>query len=139
MAHVRAEVRQRGLEDAVTLLGFVQNDDLVALYQHAHALLYLSRFGPENLPPLEAFALGCPVVCSDVAGASYQLGDAALLVDPRDPGTVADAILAAAELAERARLVAAGKQRARVWTADDYVRGFISFADEFEQERRLWP
>jgi trehalose-6-phosphate synthase len=77
-------------------------------------------------------------VCSDVAGASHQLGDAALIIDPRDPGTVADAILAAADPVERARLVAAGEQRAHAWTADDYVRGFISFADEFERERRLW-
>ena len=58
LEHVRAHVRERRLEDAVHVLGYVEEDELVALYQHAHALVYLSRFGPENLPPLEAFALG---------------------------------------------------------------------------------
>ena len=49
-----------GIAAHVHFLGFVDTEDLVALYQHAHALTYLSFFGPENLPPLEAFALGLP-------------------------------------------------------------------------------
>ena len=44
----------------------------------------MSLFGPENLPPLEAMALGCPVVAADVPGAREQLGDAALRVPPID-------------------------------------------------------
>ena len=72
--------------DRVRFLGFVDTDELVALYRGAHALVYLSFFGPENLPPLEAFALGCPVVQADVPGAREQLGDAALLVPPTDAG-----------------------------------------------------
>ncbi len=42
----------------------------------------MSYFGPENLPPLEAMTLGCPVICSNYAGAKEQLGDAADFVDP---------------------------------------------------------
>jgi glycosyltransferase involved in cell wall biosynthesis len=136
--HVRQQARERDLETVVHVLGYVRDDDLVALYQHARALLYLSRFGPENLPPLEALALGCPAIVEDVPGAREQFGGAALVVDARDPRTVADAVVRTADEAERARLVAAGTERARAWTADDYVRGVIGFLDEFEQERRLW-
>ena len=88
--HVRGLARELGVLDRVRFLGFVETDELVALYRGAHALVYLSFFGPENLPPLEAFALGCPVVQADVAGAREQLGDAALLVPPTDPRAVAD-------------------------------------------------
>jgi glycosyltransferase involved in cell wall biosynthesis len=137
--HVRAQVRERGLEGAVHILGYVSEDELVGLYQHAHALLYLSRFGPENLPPLEAFALGCPVIVANVPGATEQVGDAALVVDPDDPSAVADAIQRVGLPEERERLVRAGDERARSWTADDYLRGLIAFLDEFERERRLWP
>src|SRR6202008_1593978 len=42
----------------VAFLGFVPLEDLVALYRGAFALAYVTFFGPENLPPLEAFALG---------------------------------------------------------------------------------
>src|SRR5262249_15477105 len=90
--HVRSLAREAAVSDRVRLLGFVATEDLVALYQHAHALTYLSFFGPENLPPLEAFALGCPVIAADVPGAREQLGGAALLVPPTEPDRVAEAV-----------------------------------------------
>jgi glycosyltransferase involved in cell wall biosynthesis len=135
---VRRQVRDRGLERSVRILGFVDERTLVALYQHAHCLLYLSRFGPENLPPLEALALGCPVVVGFVPGVHEQLGEAALIVDPADPKAIADAVQHVGRPAERARLARAGEARARSWTADDYVRGLIAFLDTFEAELRLW-
>jgi glycosyltransferase involved in cell wall biosynthesis len=137
--HVRAQIRGRGLDDAVCILGYVDDDSLVALYQHAHALVYLSRFGPENLPPLEALALGCPAIVANVPGAEEQVGGAAIVVDPDDLSAVADAVQRVGEPAERERLLAAGRERAQAWTADDYMRGLIRFLDEFERERRLWP
>lgn len=135
---VRRLARDRGLERSVQILGFVDEEALVALYQHAYALLYLSRFGPENLPPLEALALGCPAVVGFVPGAHEQLGDAALIVDPFDPGAVADAVQRVGRPALRAKLARAGEERAQRWTAQDYVRGLIAFFDAFEQELRLW-
>jgi glycosyltransferase involved in cell wall biosynthesis len=136
--HVRGQVHERGLDAIVRILGFVDEEELIALYQHAHALLYVSRFGPENLPPLEAFALGCPAVVGDVPGARDQVGDAALIVDASNPTALADAVQRVGDPAERARLVHTGRERARAWTADDYLQGLIAFLDEFEQERRLW-
>ena len=46
-------------------------------------------FGPTNLPPLEAFSLGVPVLYSDLIGLKDQVGDAALLLDLDDPGSLA--------------------------------------------------
>src|SRR5262249_1050538 len=60
-AFVVERIAAMGLSDAVHVRGFVERPELVALYQHALALTYVSTCGPENLPPLEAFALGCPV------------------------------------------------------------------------------
>ena len=59
------------------------------LYTNAFSLVYPSFFGPENMPPLEAFALGCPVIASEVSGAKEQLGNAAILFDPRDENDLA--------------------------------------------------
>lgn len=135
---VRMQVDERALGDAVHVLGYVDENELIALYQHAHALLYLSRFGPENLPPLEALALGCPAIVANVPGAEEQLGDAALIVDADDPAAVADAIQRVGQRPERNRLAEAGRARAASWTADDYLRGLLAFLDGFERERRLW-
>lgn len=122
----------------VRFLGFVPEDVLVALYRGAFALVYVTFFGPENLPPLEAFALGCPVIASDVSGAREQLGDAALFVDPRNPGEIATAIKSLQDESLRRSLTDKGRARAERWTAKDFVRGVFAALDEFEPVRRCW-
>jgi glycosyltransferase involved in cell wall biosynthesis len=139
LAHVRAVARDAGVADRVRFLGFVETEDLVALYQHAHALTYMSFFGPENLPPLEAFALGCPVVAADVPGAREQLGDAALLVPPTEPARIAEAVRRLEDPALRDELATLGRERAESLTPQAYVSGVFDFLDEFEHVRRCWP
>lgn len=120
-------------------LGFVPLEDLVALYRGALALAYVTFFGPENLPPLEAFALGCPVIASDVSGAREQLGNSALFVDPRDPAKIAEAIKTLHDNESlRHTLIEQGRARAERWTAKEFVRGVFAAFDEFEPVRRCW-
>ena len=75
-----AELR---LEDRVHELGFVPEEEVGPLYGGAVALVMPTFFGPTNIPVLEAWALGCPVLTSDLRGIREQVGDAGLLVDPR--------------------------------------------------------
>ncbi len=138
-AAVRRMADDLGLSQQVRFLGFVGVDDLVALYRGALCLAYASLFGPENLPPLEAFALGCPVVASDVAGAREQLGDAAVLVDATQPRALADALRRVAQdPALRAELAARGKDRARRWTGREFVRGVFEILDGLAPYVRCW-
>ncbi|MDP9228346.1 MAG: glycosyltransferase family 4 protein [Actinomycetota bacterium] len=138
LAHVKAVAAELGLSDRVRFTGFVSSDELVGLYQHAFALTYLSLFGPENLPPLEAMALGCPVIAADVPGAAEQLGDAALRVAPMDPAALADAVQSLNDAETRSRLTAAGRELAGSRTARGYVSAVVGFLDEFQKTRRLW-
>lgn len=136
---VEDTVIELGLGTQVHILGFVPQDELVGLYQNALALSYLTLFGPENLPPMEAFALGTPVLASAVSGAEEQMGDAALLVDPLDPSAIAAAIKKLHGDKElRARLVKRGKARAAKWTIDDFVKGAFQVLDNFAPLRRTW-
>jgi glycosyltransferase involved in cell wall biosynthesis len=54
--HVREVIASLGLGAQVHILGFVPRAELDKLYRAAVALTYPSFFGPDNLPPLEAFA-----------------------------------------------------------------------------------
>jgi glycosyltransferase involved in cell wall biosynthesis len=138
-AHVERVIREAGLDGQVKMLGFVPQEDLVGLYREALALTYVSFCGPENMPPLEAFALGCPVVASRIGGAQEQLGDAALLVDPRDPADIARGIKAVHDDARlREELRTRGFARARRWTGREFVRGVFKLLDEFEPVRRAF-
>lgn len=104
-----ALVAQHGLNDSVRILGFVPSTELGALYRNASALVMATYFGPTNLPPLEAWAVGTPVIYPEAFKA--QTGDAAALFDYDDPTSLAKAITKAVSADERARLITAGKQR----------------------------
>jgi len=137
--YIRQLTATLGLSEQVHFLGFVSQDELIALYRNALALTYLSFFGPENLPPLEAFGLGCPVITANAAGSSEQLGDAALLVDPANVEQIAHAIRnlhGDPNLSET--LIRRGRERARARTGNHFVKGVFAFFDEFEKVRHCW-
>lgn len=112
VAHVKATAERLGLADQVRILGFVPRAEVIALYRSAVALVMPTYFGPTNLPPLEAFALGVPVIYPDLPGLRDQVADAAVLVDLDDPNSLAQAL---ADLlqgrTDRAALVRAGRAR----------------------------
>jgi glycosyltransferase involved in cell wall biosynthesis len=137
---VQERAHDLSLPDQVIFAGFVSREDLIALYQQALALVYPSFFGPENLPPLEAFALGCPVIAARIPGSEEQFADAALQVDPTHPEAWVEAIQKIRRDADlRESLIAKGKQRAFGFTSDDFARGLFQIVDEFVAYRRNWP
>ncbi len=137
--HVRQLTTELGLRDQVRFLGFIPQHELVSLYRNALALTFVSFFGPDNLPPLEAFATGCPVIASDVPGAREQLGDAALFVDPKTPREIADGVhRIALDPSLREALVERGHQRAQRWTGGDYVRSVVDLLDDLQAFVRCW-
>ncbi|MGB3617063.1 MAG: glycosyltransferase family 1 protein, partial [Catalinimonas sp.] len=81
---------------------YIATDDLPALYDQAEVFLFPSFSEGFGIPIIEAMAAGTPVVTSDMSAMPEVAGDAALLIDPRDPATIADAL---AELLDRPFLV----------------------------------
>jgi glycosyltransferase involved in cell wall biosynthesis len=138
--YVRQVAEALGLEQQVIFAGFVTQDELVDLYRGALMLVYASHCGPENLPPLEAFALNCPVVAANVPGAIEQLDGAALLFDPtssEDMAAVIHEVYTRPELQQILR--GEGRKRAEAWTAKDFAQGMLSLFDEFSRLRQCWP
>ena len=86
-------IKKYGLENQIHYFNYVQNDELVYLYKNAFALIMTSTLGPTNIPPLEAIALGCPVIVSDVYAAKEQLDDSALYFNPKDSEDISNKIL----------------------------------------------
>ena len=98
-------------------LGYVPERLLPGLYAGALALAIPSLYEGFGLPCLEAMACGTPVVAADRAALPETCGGAALLADPADGEAFATALVrAATDEAERARLIAAGRERAATFT-----------------------
>ncbi len=139
LEYVRKLVKTIGLEEQVHFLNFVARDELIALYQEAYALTYLSLFGPENLPPLEAFQCNCPVIVADYSGARQQFGEAAVFVNGLDPEAIADAIQdLEIKPGLRLTLIQNGCKRASQYNGEDYIRDVFKILEEFEPVRRNW-
>ncbi len=113
--------RSLQLKDLVHCLGYVPNEEMAGFYRAAEALIMPTFFGPTNIPPMEAFQLGCPVITSSVRGIPEQVGDAALLVDPRNIREIANAIrLVWGNDQLREDLRRRGRQRVARWTQEDF-------------------
>jgi glycosyltransferase involved in cell wall biosynthesis len=95
-------------------LGRVSDERLAELYRGARCLVYPSLYEGFGIPVLEAMACGTPVVTSAGGATEEVAGGAAVLVDPRDPASIAEGIEQAA--ARREELRARGLERARGFT-----------------------
>lgn len=107
---LRAVVQKEGLAERVIEARELSNEDLRALLSHAVALLFPSLEEGFGWPIVEAQACGCPVITTNRPPMSEVAGDAAILIDPNDSASAADAI--AAGLGRREELRAAGLRNA---------------------------
>jgi glycosyltransferase involved in cell wall biosynthesis len=113
--------------------GFVGDDELAALYEHAMCLVFPSRTEGFGIPPLEAMAKGCPVISSNAASLVEVGGDAVIYVDPDDGARWKDAIIGLAGNADlRATLTAKGRQRAALFS---WKRSAQLYLDEIARLR----
>src|SRR5581483_4410712 len=102
---------------SVVFLGRVPDAVRDALLQRATALLYPSLWEGFGLPPVEAMAVGTPVLASNTSAFPEVLSDAALLVDPFDTDAIARGIVElATSQALRATLIERGRRRAATFT-----------------------
>ena len=115
--NLRRLVHRFQLHQHVRFLGFVPDATLAALYRLAAVFVFPSLYEGFGLPPLEAMAAGAPVITSNVSSLPEVVGDAALLIDPMDPGAIAEAIARVlSDPALRADLVRRGLARARTFS-----------------------
>jgi len=89
---LRRRIAALSLEDWIDWRPYVSDEELPALYRGAHALVLPSLHEGFGLPALEAMACGTPVVAAAASSIPEVVGDAALLVDPRDVGSIATAL-----------------------------------------------
>jgi glycosyltransferase involved in cell wall biosynthesis len=120
-AAVMNTVGKLGLSDKVCHLGYVEQDDLQAIYELATALVMPSLFESVSIPIYEAFQVGTPVMASNILAIPEQVGDAGLLFDPTSVASIKEAILRVTGDPEAARqLGKRGQDRMSAMTPERY-------------------
>jgi glycosyltransferase involved in cell wall biosynthesis len=89
---VHTMISENHLGDRIMTLGYLTEEDLVAMYNLADCYLYPSLYEGFGLPILEAQACGCPVITSRASSCPETAGKGALFVDPHDTDDIAEAM-----------------------------------------------
>jgi glycosyltransferase involved in cell wall biosynthesis len=117
---IHERIRNSKWRSDIGPLGFIPNEDLPALYSAARAFVYPSLFEGFGMPPVEAMACGCPVICSDRGSLGEVVGSAAQIIEPENVSSICEA-LSLIENNQKTRL--------------DFIQRGLSRSREFSWER----
>jgi glycosyltransferase involved in cell wall biosynthesis len=124
-------IRRLDLDGAIVRESYVDEPMLRALYRRAVALILPSLAEGFGFPVLEAMACGTPVVISRTAALCEVAGEAALRVDPDDPGGLALTMeRLAVEPELRSTLIASGRTRAASFSWERTARQTLAVYDQ---------
>jgi len=132
VASLPPQVRAR-----VVRTGYVSDPDRIALLSGAEVLAYPSLAEGFGFPVLEAFAANVPVLTSNTSSLPEVAGDAAVLVDPTDPGSIAaglNELFSDADL--RAMLRAKGLARVTAFTWERCAKATATALHEAAEHAR---
>jgi alpha-1,3-rhamnosyl/mannosyltransferase len=122
LARIRAEA---------TYLGYVPESELPGLFAGAAVFVYPSLYEGFGFPVVQAMAAGVPVIASNTSCLPEVTGGAAALTDPRSPAELAAALARLLQSdAERARLIALGRERARAFRWERCAEASLEFFRE---------
>ena len=128
---VKSLISELCSEDYVTIFDYVSDEDLMEFYRRATALVMPTFFGPTNIPPIEAFALGCPVAISNIYGMKEQVADAALLFNPNNIDEIANAIeILWTDKKKQEELIIKGFEKSRKWNYKQYNQSFRDIVEK---------
>ncbi len=108
------------LDSDVVFAGYVSDAEKCSLMRKAELFVYPSFYEGFGLPVLEAMALGTPVVTSNTSSLPEIVGDAGILVDPYDVGSIANGIERA--LSSSKSLINKGLKRAKLFTEERMMK-----------------
>lgn len=85
-------IKKLELENDVIFTGWVQDEDMPALYSLADLLIFPSLYEGFGIPLLEAMACGCPIITSNAGGLAEVAGEAAIFVNPHNVNDISNAM-----------------------------------------------
>jgi glycosyltransferase involved in cell wall biosynthesis len=135
VARLHSLAAELGISKDLVFVGGVPLEETVCFYQAADVFVYPSLSETFGLPILEAMACDCPVVTSDTSAMPETAGGAAVLSDPKDPASIARAIVDAAG-PRRDRLRDQGLRRAGQFTWAATAASTLDVYREAAERRR---
>lgn len=139
LEYIREKVKNLCLTDRIYFVGFLPNEEIPEFYRQSLALVMPTYFGPTNLPPLEAFEIGTPVLYPDKKEMREQVEGAALLFDLKNFKSMAEHIknLIGNEKF-RNETIKQGKNKIEYYKSINQLKVLKTIIDDFRYKRDCW-
>jgi glycosyltransferase involved in cell wall biosynthesis len=129
------EIPTEGYGNDILFPGWLDQQDLPAIYSMADLYLHPSNLEAFPQPVVEALTCGTPLVTSTVNGLEEIAGDAALLVNPDDSDEIADAIYQVLDDEElRQSLSERGLERSKLFSWDTCARETLTILEQVHKD-----
>jgi len=136
---IKSKIKELGLTSQIYCIGFANDSEMPYLYRQAIALVMPTYFGPVNMPPLEAFRLGCPVLYSDLPGFNEEIDNASMPLDLKDPKDLAKKIIRILQNPEVAKnLIEKGREKLGSLKGVECWNKLKEAFDDYGIKRRCW-
>jgi glycosyltransferase involved in cell wall biosynthesis len=132
-----AEIERSPWKDQIHHLNYLSDQEVALFYSKADAFVYPSHYEGFGLPVLEAMTLGTPVVTSNTSSLPEVAGDAALLIDPNDSCSLAEAMLRVINDSQlRNELIQKGQHRAKLYSWETTAKATLQAYKALLSEKR---
>ena len=139
LSHVYNTIKKYNLDNQIFVLGFIDHETLIYLYKNALAMVYPTYMGPNNLPPLEAAAFGCPLLYSNIPGHLEQMEGVGLPINVTNYVDVGEAILRVySDSKFRDDLISKELEFAEKYKSYSYFQQVEKIINLFDLYRKTW-
>lgn len=132
--NIEETLKHYQLEKDVIFPGYLEDKELQKVYSLAAVFVFPSLYEGFGIPPLEAMASGCPVVGSNAASLPEVIGEAGLLIDPKNAYKMAEAISSLITNDHlRSMLIERGKQQANKFSWEASAQKALEVFNSFNE------
>jgi len=136
---ITEQIKKYNLQNQVFIMGFIEQSTLIYLYKNALAMTYVSLLGPNNLPPLEAIAMGCPLIYSNIPGHMEQMEGTGISVNPLNSNEIGEAIYNLYINQDfRKRLINSELKLSKKYLDYSYLKQLELLFNDFKQYLKTW-
>lgn len=117
--------RNHAAQNDVVFTNYIEENDLIALYNLTNLAVFPSLYEGFGLPVVEAWACGAPVLTSNNSSLGEVAGDAAITVDPFDVNSIKDGLKLALSETDLVALAKRGQERLRLYSIEEQAEQFL--------------
>lgn len=130
-----SNIIEKNIFNTIIFEGFLTDEKFYKIFKNAKIFIFLSLVEGFGFPPLEAMSLGVPVICSNKTSLPEVVGDACIMVNPKDYDSISESIIYLSKNEnKRKELIVKGYENIKRFKWQDKVLDYIQVFRDLNNE-----